>query len=409
MLESLPAVLTIGFLVTMASLLGLLAQKVNFPRVVVYILVGVVFSPGLLGGILNFTTEGWSAELTEIALGIIAYNIGSEINLSELKKEEGIIFLTVMGQSLGALLFISLGVWGLGKITASIGPFNFYQAMIFGVVAMAAAPAALISLFEEHKAQGKMTNILLGIIPVDDAIGVLFFTLILGLGAEGSFSGSILEGLKEIGGTLFLGSLFGLALGYIGNRFKKEELRLATILGFVFLVFGISKTLHFSMLISCMTLGFVSVMFYPKTQAEWRLPLKHIQELVFIFFFTLAGIHFRIDVFNSALLLILIYIILRVIGKYLGAYAGLSLAGADKDTRRLLGLCLFPQAGVATGLAIQASNQPGFDIWGSLLINVILVSTIIFGLLSPFSTRFALKKAGEITISQKPESTDNQR
>lgn len=397
MLEPISAVLTIGVLVTLASFLGLLAKKIGFPRVVVYILVGALFSPGLFGNYIDFSTEGWSAELTNIALGIIAYIIGSEINLQDIQKEEKTIFFAVIGQSLGALLFIGLGLWGLSKLFSTLGEFGIFHALIFGAVATATAPAATLGVIEEYGAKGELTNILLGVIAVDDAIGVIFFTLVLGLGAEGSFSESILIGLKEVLGAILLGGIMGVILGYIGKGFKKEELRLATILGFIFLVFGISRAFDLSMLLSCMTLGFVSVLFYSHQKAEWLLPLQHIEELVFIFFFTLAGIHFKIEVFTSSLVLVIVYILLRVLGKYLGAFSGLSLAGSDQSTKNLLGLCLFPQAGVAIGLAIQASNQPGFEEFGSLLMNVILGSTIIFGLTAPFATRFALKKSGDIT------------
>ncbi|MFD2516554.1 cation:proton antiporter [Salinimicrobium flavum] len=401
--EELPAVLIMGVLITLGSILGLLSEKVNFPRIVIYILVGVVFSPDLLGGLFNFSTEGWSPVITDIALGIIAYIIGSEINPSDLKKEEGIVTVTVIGQSLGVLLFVGLGLWGLSKIY----PFHeisFYHALIFGAVATATAPAATLGIIEEYKAKGKLTNTLLGIIAVDDAIGIIFFTLILGMGAEGSFSGSILEGITEVGGSLLLGTGLGIVLGILGKFLEKEELRLATIIGFIFLVFGISSLLGLSLLLSCMTLGFVSVLFYQKKQAEWLLPLQHIEELVFLFFFTLAGIQFEIHSFLDSMLLVLLYVFLRVLGKYSGAYTGMYLIRTEKKTRHLLGLCLFPQAGVAIGLAIRAGNQPGFEETGALLLNVILGSTILFELITPFVTRFALREAGEIETKAKKDT-----
>lgn len=401
--QELPAVLIMGVLITLGSLLGLLSEKVNFPRIVSYILVGVLFSPDLLGGVLHFSTEGWSPILTDIALGIIAYIIGSEINPADLKKEEGIVTATVLGQSLGVLAFMGLGLWGLSKLIGPLQEIDFYHALVFGAVATATAPAATLGVIEEYKAKGKLTNTLLGVIAVDDAVGIIFFTLVLGMGAEGSFSGSVLEGIKEVGGSLVLGGILGVALGHIGKRLEKEELRLATIMGFIFLVFGISSLLGFSLLLSCMTLGFVSVMFYPKKQAEWLVPLQHIEELVFLFFFTLAGIHFKISAFVDSLFLVLIYVALRVLGKYSGAFTALWITGIDGKTRRLLGFCLFPQAGVAIGLAIRASTEPGFEEVGTLLLNVVIASTIIFGLTAPFITKYALTKAGEIEGKDKEE------
>lgn len=394
--ENFSPIIILGVLLSVGSLAGLLAEKVNLPRVVAYILIGVIFSPGILGDILHFSTGSWSPFLTDIALAIIAYIVGSEIDLQSLKKEKGTIMAAVLGQSLGAITFIGLGLWALNSVFGFLKEIDFTLALILGTIATATAPAASLGIIEEYGAKGRMTNILMGIIAIDDAIGVILFTLVLGTVTEGGFSSSLMEGLKEIGGALLLGSIFGVLLGYLGNRLKKEELRLVTILGFILLVLGLSELFAFSMLLSCMSLGFVSVMFYPKKHAEWILPLKHIEELVFIFFFTLAGTHFELQIMFSSALLVFTYVILRIAGKYTGSYIGMRLSGAEKQPRRLLGLCLFPQAGVAIGLAIKASDQPGMQEMAPLLLNIILGSTIIFALTAPFLTRFALRKAGEI-------------
>ncbi|MGM0933311.1 MAG: cation:proton antiporter [Bacteroidota bacterium] len=396
MYENFSPIIILGVLLSVGSLAGLLAEKVNLPRVVAYILIGAIFSPSILGDILHFSTASWSPFLTNIALAIIAYIIGSEVDIQSLKKQKNTIMAAVLGQSLGAIIFVALGLWILGSAFGFLKEIDFTLALIIGTIATATAPAASLGIIEEYGAKGKMTNTLLGVIAIDDAIGVILFTLVLGTVTEGGFSSSLMEGLKEIGGALLLGSIFGVLLGYLGNRLKKEELRLVTILGFILLVLGLSELFAFSMLLSCMSLGFVSVMFYPKKHAEWILPLKHIEELVFIFFFTLAGTHFELQIMFSSALLVFTYVILRTAGKYTGSYIGMLVGGAEKQQRRLLGLCLFPQAGVAIGLAIRASDQPGMQEIAPLLLNIILGSTIIFELTAPFFTRFALKKAGEI-------------
>lgn len=394
--ENFSPFIILGVLLSIGSVAGLLAKKVNLPRVVAYILVGAIFSPGLLGDVLHFSTESWSPLLTDTALAIIAYIIGSEIDLQNLKKEKRIILAAVLGQSLGAIIFVALGLWVLGLIFGFLKEIDFTLALILGTIATATAPAASLGIIEEYGAKGRLTKILLGVIAIDDAIGVILFTLVLGIATEGGFSSSLLEGLKEIGGSLLLGSIFGILLGYLGNRLNKEELRLVTILGFILLVLGLSELFSFSILLSCMSLGFVSIMFYPKKHAEWMLPLKHIEELVFIFFFTLAGAHFELKVMISSALLVFTYVLLRTAGKYTGSYLGMLVSGAEKAPRRLLGLCLFPQAGVAIGLAIKASDQPGMQEVGTLLLNIILGSTIVFEFTGPFFTKFALIKAGEI-------------
>lgn len=394
--ENFSPIIILGVLLSVGSVAGLLAEKVNLPRVVAYILIGAIFSPSILGNVFHFSTSSWSPSFTNIALAIIAYIIGSEIDLQSLKREKNTIMAAVVGQSVGTIFFVAFGLWALSLVFGFLKEIDFTLALILGTIATATAPAATLGIIEEYNAKGRITNTLLGVIAIDDAIGVILFTLVLGTVTEGGFSNSLMEGLKEIGGALFLGSIFGVLLGYLGNRLKHEELRLVTILGFILLVLGISELFAFSMLLSCMSLGFVSVMFYPKNHAEWMLPLKHIEELVFIFFFTLAGTHFELKVIFSSALLVLTYVILRTAGKYTGSYIGMFLGGAEKKHRRLLGLCLFPQAGVAIGLAIKASDQPGMQEIATLLLNIILGSTIIFELTTPFITRFVLRKAGEI-------------
>lgn len=395
-MEGLSPVLILGILLTTGFLAGLAVKAVGLPRIIGYIIIGILFSKGLLGSKLNISTEGWAPVLTDVALGIIAYLVGSEINLKNLRKEEKTVVSAVLGQSIGVMALLSVGLWGLSSIFSFLPQINFYQALVFGAVATATAPATSISIIEEYGAKGKLTDNLLGVIAIDDAVGIIFFTLILGISANTALTQNLLTGLKELGGSVLLGGGLGALLGLLGKYIKSENLRLSMIIGFIFVAFGVSKIFHFSMLLSCMTLGLVSELFYPRKQKEWLLPLQHLEELVFLLFFTLAGIKFKLDVFLNSVVLILIYMVLRVAGKYFGAYLGMSLAGSNKKTRRLLGLCLFPQAGVAIGLAILASNQPGFKDHGQLLVNLVLGSTIIFALISPLITKYALKKAGDI-------------
>lgn len=386
----------LGVLLSLGSLAGLLSEKLNLPRVIGYVLIGALFSPGILGDVVHFSTEGWSPLLTDLALGIIAYIIGSEIDLKNIRRKEATIIAAVVGQALGVFIVVGLGLWILNETIGFSSQIGIWEALLFAAVATAAAPASTLEIIEEYKAEGKLTDTTLGVIAVADAISVILFTLVLGINTEGGFANSTAEGFTEVAGALFLGTIMGGLLGYLGNRLKKEELRLVIILGFVFVVFGLAQLFNFSILLSCISLGLVSVLFYKDRQAEWLVPLEHIEELVFIFFFTLAGVHFDFSVFTTSAMMIIAYIVLRSIGKYAGAFGGLLLISTEKKTRRYLGLCLLPQAGVAIGLAIKAGNQAELNELGSLLLNVVLGSTIVFELTAPVLTKHALEKAGEI-------------
>lgn len=378
------------------------------PRIVAYILVGAVFSPDLLGGIVGLQIKEWAPDVTDISLGIIAFLIGAEINYTELKGQESTILWAVAGQSAGAFFFVSLGLWSSGHIFDFFPQLTILEALIFGAISTATAPAASLGIIEEYKSKGKTTNALLGVIAIDDAICLILFTFTIGLIGEGSFNERLMTGGAELAGALIIGGILGCALGFLGKRINKEDLRLAMIIGFIFLAFGISKSYGFSILLCCMTLGFVSKSFKGIKQAEWLLPLEHIEELVFLFFFTLAGVHFKINVLIATFGFVCVYILLRIFGKYIGAFAGMSISKTDVKTRKLLGLCLFPQAGVAIGLAIQAVNEASLGTTGTLLINVIFGSTIIFALFSPLMTRYALEKAGDIQKGHEGDKSSRQ-
>ncbi|MGB3226195.1 MAG: cation:proton antiporter, partial [Desulforhopalus sp.] len=195
------------------------------------------------------------------------------------------------GQSTGALFFVSIGLWSSGQIFNFFPELTIFEALIFGTISTATAPAASLGIIEEYKSKGKTTNALLGVIAIDDAISIILFTIFVGLMGEGSLNERLITGGEELAGALVIGGVLGCSLGYLGRKINTEDLRLAMIIGFIFLAFGISKLYGFSILLCCMTLGFVSKSFKGIKQAEWLLPLEHIEELVFLFFFTLAGVH----------------------------------------------------------------------------------------------------------------------
>lgn len=396
MAEDFLPVLILGILISVGFLLGLLVERLNIPRIVGYIIVGALFSEDLLGGLLELSVEEWSPQITDIALGIIAYLIGAEINIDELKKQRSTVIDAVIGQSAATFLFVAAGLWGAGQLLTFIPEINIFESFIFGSLAVASAPATTLGIIDEYNARGHLTNILLGVIAIADAVCIIFFTISISLGGEGSVTTNLLHGAKEIFGALALGGALGYLLGLLAKRIKKEELRLAMIIGFIFLGFGLSNHLGLSELLCCMAIGFVSKSFRDVKRAEWLIPMRHIEELVFLLFFTLAGAHFQFSILISTFGFVILYTLLRSAGKFGGAYGGMTLTNTPEKTKKLLGLCLFPQAGVAIGLAMRAANQPGFEEIGSLIVNIILGSTIIFELTSPIITYYALKKAGNI-------------
>ncbi len=162
--EIIPPILSPGILITFGFLLGLLAEKINLPRIVAYIFVGAVFSSDLLGGVVNLQMKEWAPNVTDVVLGIIAFLIGAEINYTELKSQKSTILWAVAGQSTGALFFVSIGLWSSGQIFNFFPELTIFEAFIFGTISTATAPAASLGIIEEYKSKGKTTNALLGVI-----------------------------------------------------------------------------------------------------------------------------------------------------------------------------------------------------------------------------------------------------
>lgn len=372
---------------------GTWGERIGIPRVASYVLVGALFSAELLGSILPFGVWEWSSVLTDIALGAIAFLVGAEFQLQWLRRSSGSILLGVFGQSLGAVLVVTAGIWAFGSIF--MGGFGLDTALVLGAIASATAPAATIAVIGEYRTKGPLTRMLLSLVAIDDMLAIVFFTLVMSLTASGAEAGRLTNAAREIGLSLAAGAVLGLGLGWFARRVRSDELRLPVILGFVFLTLGLAGRLEFSPLLSCMVLGYMSKLVVAGESDLCLSPMSHIREAIFLIFFTLAGAHFQFHVFLGATGFIVAYVLLRSAGKYAGAFAGTWAGGAPRKVRENVGLGLLPQAGVSIGLALTVSESAGFSHHGPLILNTIIGSTIVFELSAPIAAKLGLKRAGE--------------
>ncbi|MEX0741256.1 MAG: cation:proton antiporter, partial [Phycisphaeraceae bacterium] len=240
-----------------------------------------------------------------------------------------------------------------------------------------------------------LTMTLLGVVALDDMLGIVLFTLAL-VAAGGAGEHQLLSAFWEIGGAIALGSAMGCLLGWFGWRVEQEDLRLPVVAGSILLAVGLANLLHLSPLLTCMLLGLVSKEFFgPRKTQQWLRPMTHIQELIFLTLFTLAGTHFEPAVFVDSLGFVATYAFARVVGKVVGAWLGTTMAKAPAVLRHRLGFALLPQAGVSIGLALVASGAPGLEEVGPLIVNTILGTTILFELVAPILTKIVLIGAGE--------------
>jgi NhaP-type Na+/H+ or K+/H+ antiporter len=388
----------LGIILICGYFFGLVSERLGLPRITAYILAGVLFSNELLGQVFQIEMEFWSDLFTQICLGFIAFIVGGEIHLDKLKKNTSLIFWSTFFSSFLPVIFVFASFY----LMASFLGINNTVAFIFAAISSSTDPAATLAVIEQYKIKGEMSDTALGIVALDDAFGIIIFVLILTFfipnGAENPWE--LLY--REIFFSSLLGAIMGYALSKSAKLSTSNDFLLPLLSGLTLLAIGLSEYFHLSALMVCIVMGFVSNSSNVKEseRISLLLPIQHIKELIFIFFFTFAGTHFSFHYFKLASLVILCYLIFRALGKYIGSFLGAKIGKVKNDKiPATLGLTLLPQAGVAIGLIIQVVNNPSVAPYKKLIFNTILGSTIIYEIFGPVIAKWAFRKAGEMEVS----------
>ena len=393
-------------------MLSRLAKLVKLPAVTAYLVAGILIGPYLLGAFgvsgLGFTSMANVKQfsiLADVALGFIAFSIGNEFRLGQLKKTGKQATVIGIVQAVVATLLVDAALIGLHFLIPDKLPLP--SAIILGAIASATAPAATLMVVRQYKAKGPLTDILLPIVALDDAVGLVLFAVSFGV-AKALIAGPVnilsvvLEPLLEVVLSLLLGFVMGMLITFFERFFHSRSKRLAMSVTFVlmtvalsmmqFTVFGIH--IAFSSLLVCMMLGtvFCNACDFSEELMDridrWTAPL-------FIIFFVISGAELELSVFaDPAIVLVgVVYIIFRSIGKYSGARFSAKATGCDEGIVKYLGVTLLPQAGVALGMALKAS---AIGEVGQIVSNITLFSVLIYELVGPLLTKVALIHAGEI-------------
>ncbi|MFP4131369.1 MAG: cation:proton antiporter [Thiohalospira sp.] len=382
----------IGLLLAFGMAAGLAVARIGLPRVAGYVLAGVAFSPGLLGETLGLEVAAWSPPLTDAALGIIAYLVGGSITTGQLRRMGRLIVTTTLGEGLGAVLLVGVALSGLLWLT---GAESLSLALALASVAGTTAPAATVAVMHQYRAEGPLTRTLLGVVALDDALGIIVFSVALVLLTGSSLVGAGERAALEIGGALALGGAGGWLLARFGHFLREDSLRLPVVLATLLLALGLASALGASALLAALALGFAARHFQRSGGERLFAPLEAMEEAVFLIFFTIAGSHFQPGVFAAHPELVAGYVIARLAGKTGGAALGAHLGGAPPLVARWIGLGLAPQAGVAVGLALTLAEHPGFAETGSIVVNVVLAAVLINEIIGPLAASLALRRAGE--------------
>ncbi len=401
------AILATGLLLLFSYWGGKSANALNFPRVTGYLCAGLVLNPSV-SGILNLSTVTEDLHvITEIALGIIAYSIGGSLELRHIRHLGRTIGYISITQALGAciissvLLFLSLPFLSQGLLTGHVDlEMLFSVSIVLGAISAATAPGAVLAIVSELKASGSFTSVLLGVIAVDDAITIILFAAASVIAhnlinpSDISWLSMLIAPLEEIGISLVIGMAGGMLLKYTASRIKNRGDMLMVVMGVIFLVTGISKSMGVSRLLSAMTLGITAVNSHDAA-SDWFNITEIIENGIFGLFFALAGAYMDITVLKTTWMLSIAMLVFRMTGKHLGTWIGAVMCGAGKEIKKYLSLALFPQAGVTIGLVLLSADLFPEHIY-RLLLNAVIGTVIINEFIAPPFVKFALEKSENI-------------
>ncbi len=418
------ALICLAFAVIVGLLMSRPAKKLKLPAVTAYLVAGLLIGPFCLGALgvpgLGFQSltqvEGFSV-LTQVALGFIAFAMGNEFRLSQLKAMGSKAIVIGILQAVVTTLMVDAILIGLHFAFPQV--ISLPAAITLGAIASATAPAATLMVVKQYKADGPLTRLLMLVVAIDDAVGLLLFSVSFGIASAlensaPSIMSVLVEPVLEIVLSLGLGAVIGLLLNWVETFFHSRSKRMALSVSFVILAVGLSMlkfqifSVHcgFSLLLVCMMTGtvFCNVC---ETSDElmgrvegWTVPLH-------VLFFVISGAELDLRILASPVTLIVgvVYILVRSAGKYFGAFGSCKLVKCAPQITKNLGITLLPQAGVALGMALTATSLQS----GPLVRNVILFSVLIYELVGPALTKRSLLKAGEIVPENKTSArTTNQ-
>ena len=405
--------------VSIALLAGLLMTRVfkplKLPSVTAYLIAGILIGPYCMGALgiegLGFASHEAVEKLgliSEVALGFIAFSIGSEFRLSELKKTGKQALVIGILQALVAAVLVDIALYVVHILMPD--KLSVAQAITLGAIATATAPAATLMVVRQYKADGPLTRLLLPIVALDDAVGLIVFAVSFGI-AKSLIVGAvdmvsiIVNPIVEIICSLGLGAIMGYVLTQLEKLFNSNTNRLNMTIAFVFITVALSMLdfhvgpvhISFSSLLVCMMLGTVFCNICPLSEDlmektdRWTSPL-------FALFFVISGAELELGVFADWAIVVIgiVYIIFRSLGKYFGAMGSAKMTKCSPEICKYLGITLLPQAGVALGMCTIVAASAEMGSAGSLVRNITLFAVLIYELLGPVFTRWALTKAGDI-------------
>ncbi len=399
-------ILSIGVLVFTAFILGELAEKIKLPKISGYILAGILLNPDVTG-IMHTEFVDHTDPLLTIALSFITFSIGGSLSVSNLKATGKNVLWLTLSESIFAFLsvfvFMVLWLYFFSNVYSSIYVIVAIS-LLLASLAAPTDPSATLAVIHEYKAKGPVSSAMLQIAAFDDIVGIIIYTLAAAFAPFFLGNNDIQLGAKladmgiDIVFALIIGAVVGLLFYLIVKMVKKESEGSLIVLtfGLILFAYGISEFFGFESLLASMALGAVVTNFNPMADKIFKLIERYTDELIFVIFFSLSGLHLQLSSVAGSVSLIVIYIIARAIGKYGGIFASSSVLNTDPKIKKFAAGGLIPQGGIVIGLSILLTKDPEYASIGSMIIGVVIGAALIHEISGPLISRLTLKKAGEI-------------
>jgi Kef-type K+ transport system membrane component KefB len=377
--------LALGGILLAGLVLSTVAQRSLLPRATLLLIFGAMIGKDWLDLLPQFFVNQFDL-IAEITLLMVGFLLGGKLTRSSLKGHAGISFSISICAALLPALAVFLGMIAMG-VTIEI-------AVLLGCFAAATAPAAILDVVQESQIKNRFSELLLLIVVLDDvwalllfAIGMATVTSLNGIAGDAGFAGLV---AWELGGALLLGVAIGLPAAYLTGRIKPGKPMLSEALGIVFLCGGMALWSGVSFLIAAIVMGAVIANLARHHDYPFH-AIEGIESLFMIVFFVLAGASLELDALAAIGVIGGVYILCRALGKYLGAWTGGYLSHSGQDNRLWMGVALLPQAGVAIGMALVASNR--FPEYRQIMLPIVIASTVVFEIIGPIFTRLAIQRS----------------
>jgi Kef-type K+ transport system membrane component KefB len=402
------SILVVGIIIFAGFLLGEVATRLKLPKVTGYIGAGILLNPGITG-IVPEGFVGHADLVTNLSLACITFAVGGSLFFSKIKRlGKGILWITLCEAEF-AFVAVLLGCVFAIPFFITMPGGTFYTlslplALLLAALAAPTDPSATLAVAHQYKAKGDVTSTIIGVAGLDDVLGIVNYSIALvfaqGLMAHRAFSAgtAFLRPFGIIAGSLLLGAVFAFLFNIITIFIRKETegVLIVLIIGFLSLLFGTATLWGVDELLAIMTMGIVVVNFNRLGEKIFRMLERYTEELVFVLFFTISGMHLDVSVLSKSVPFVLLFAVSRTAGKVTGTAAGARIAGSPDNVRKYTAGGLIPQGGIVVGLALMMKQNPAFSAVSDFIISAIIGSTVLHELIGPLFTKRALKKAGEI-------------